>query len=85
MDIEEEILVCAVRYALGRMTYVVSDVCNYIKARAWFLSDQCKRVMINDIEHDLDACRRMGIRCGMDCDERDWLDLLEALKGGTNG
>ena len=30
MEIEESILIYAVRYALGRMSYAVSDVCRYV-------------------------------------------------------
>ena len=84
MSIEEEILVCAVRYALGRMSYVVGDVCGYVKSKKETLSEHCKDVLIKDIEKDLDTCHRLGIPCGMECDDRDWSELLEVLKGGSH-
>ena len=30
MTSEEQIIICAVRYALGRMSYIVGVVCDYV-------------------------------------------------------
>ena len=80
MSIEEEILVCAVRYALGRMTYVVSDVCRYVEGKKDSLSESCKDIIIRDIEEELERYHELGQTCGMECDERDWALLLNVLK-----
>lgn len=81
MSIEEEILVCAVRYALGRMSYVVGDVCKYIANKKDSLSEHCKAIIARDIEEEIERHHRSGYTCGMECDEKDWLQLLEVLKG----
>jgi hypothetical protein len=78
---EEAIVIYATRYALGRKSYCVEDVCEYITARKNELSDSCKRVLIKDIEADIKLYHRLGMTCGMPCDEESWLKLLEVLKG----
>lgn len=80
MSIEEEILVCAVRYALGRMTYIVSDVCRYVKSKKDSLSEHCRSIIIRDIEEAIGRYNDLGRTCGMECDEKEWRELLEALK-----
>lgn len=81
MSIEEEILVCAVRYALGRMTYIVSDVCRYVKSKKDSLSEHCRSIIIRDIEERIEWFHSLDRTCGMECDEKEWLQLLEVLKG----
>lgn len=81
MTIEEEILICAVRYALGRMSYVVGDVCKYVASKKDTLSKPCKNVIIKDIEDEIEMYHRLGRTCGMVSDELDWLELLDVLKG----
>jgi hypothetical protein len=77
---EEQILICAVRYALGRMSYIVKDVCDYVKLKANELSEECKSIMIHDIYDDISYHHRIGRTVGFECDEREWIDLLELLK-----
>ena len=38
---DEQILICAVRYALGRMSYIVGDVARYVESKRNTLSSQC--------------------------------------------
>mgnify|MGYP007037124684 CR=1 FL=1 len=77
---DEHILICAVRYALGRMSYMVDMVCEYITNKLPELSDSCIRVIIYDIEEDIKMYHNIGRTCGMKCDERTWLKLLERLR-----
>ena len=81
MTPEEQILICAVRYALGRRTYIVEDVCRYVKNQKDTLSDQCKNIIINDIEDDVEMYHRVCRTCGDDIDEKEWCGLLRVLKG----
>lgn len=83
MSNEEQILICAVRYALGRMSYVVGDVCNYVALKQPELSRNCISIIIRDIEEELKRYHDVGQTLGMECDERTWLRLLEKLKGGV--
>jgi len=81
MSDEELILICAVRYALGRMSYMVGVVCDYVASKIDVLSENCKKIIIRDIEEEIERYHLIGRTCGMECDEKDWLNLLTRLKG----
>lgn len=70
----EHMLISALRYALGRRTYMVSLTAEYIAGEIPKLSDQCKAVMIKDIE------QREMYGYGDECDKAEWMWLLEQLK-----
>lgn len=70
----EHMLISAMRYALGGRTYIVELTCEYIENELPKLSDQCKAIMIEDIERH----RLFGY--GDECDKEDWMQLLEKLK-----
>ena len=81
MSNEEQILICAVRYALGRMSYIVGVVAEYVAVKQPELSKECINIIIRDIEEELKRYHDVGQTLGMECDERTWLRLLERLKG----
>lgn len=70
----EQMLVSAVRYALGRRTYIVSVTVDYMLPILPMLSDWCLEIM----ERDLDDAFRMyertkgQIGLGDSCDAEDW-------------
>lgn len=68
---------CAVRYALGRKTYSVSIVTEFILTHMEQLDTRTKTTMIRDIEmqkaFSADAY-------GDECDKELWSNLLECLK-----
>lgn len=66
------ILVSAERYALGRMSYIVSWTYEVIKRNLHLITEQDKKVMIEDIE----KCKNYG----HDIDKTCWSELLEVLK-----
>lgn len=68
----EHMLISALRYALGRRTYIVELTCKYIEQQIPMLSDQCKAIMIDVIEQQE--------QLGNECDREDWMQLLERLK-----
>lgn len=68
-------LLCAVRYALGRRTYIVDWTCSFIIKNAHLLTERDKKVIIRDIKEQ----ERFGY--GDKCDEKDWLKLLKFLEG----
>lgn len=74
------ILVSAERYALGRRTYIVQWICEFIRNNLNLLTEKDKQVMIRDLENP--------ISYGDECDKIEWLNLLEILKedlrGGNN-
>jgi len=73
-SIEFELLVnCAVRYALGRRTYVVSEICNFLIERKKDLSINCIKTILSDIKNQID------LSLGDRCDEKEWMNLLNTL------
>ena len=81
MSIEELMLISAVRYALGRQSYIVGATCEYVASIVDKLSQNCVNILIRDIEDEIKRYHGIGRTCGMECDERDWLNLLEVLRG----
>lgn len=69
----EHIVISAVRYALGRMTYIVSLTVNYVlkDIEEKKLSNECLRIICRDI---LEAKN-----LGMDCDRKEWQKLFNKL------
>lgn len=70
----EHMIVSAVRYTLGRMTYIVELTVNYIleEIENDKLSDRCLDVIRQDIKEAKDY--------GMDCDKEQWLKLLNRIE-----
>lgn len=77
---DESILICAVRYALGRMSYIVGEVANYVFFKRKTLSVECINIIIRDIEEEMERYNASGQKLGMHCDEKIWRALLAALK-----
>lgn len=70
----ENILISAVRYALGRMTYIVELTVNYVlqEIEDNKLSDRCLNVIREDIAN--------AENYGMECDKKDWIKLLNRIE-----
>jgi len=84
MTPEEQMLICAVRYSLGRMSYIVDVTCEFVASIKEKLSPNCINIIIRDIEETMEMYHRSGNLCGMECDEKDWYRLLEVLKEGDS-
>lgn len=78
---DEHILICAVRYALGRMSYIVEEVAQYVFFKRKTMSKECIDIIIRDIEEEMERYHLVGETLGMECDERTWKNLLKVLKG----
>ena len=65
----------AVRYALGRRTYAVSDVCRTLTIRRDCLRPKTRAAIVADIDRAA-ATNAMGD----DMDARQWQALREALR-----
>lgn len=70
----EHIVISAVRYALGRCTYIVELTVNYVlqEIEDDKLSDRCLYVIREDISN--------AKNYGMDCDKKDWIKLLHKIE-----
>ena len=71
----QQFIIYAERYAIGRMTYVPSEVNQIIRKYLPRISSNTLSVLIQDIE--LEADRDM---LGMDFDKKMWLALLDTLR-----
>lgn len=80
MTAEEQILICAVKYALGRQSYIVGVVADYVNSIKEQISDLCRAVIIRDIQEEVEFYHKIGTLCGTECYERTWQNLLDALK-----
>lgn len=83
------IIMCAFRYALMRCSYVVGDVCDYIKEHVDLLSDPQISSMIGEINqyaYTYDTFDRDSVNVYLDAwmDLRDWLieKLHQRIIGG---
>lgn len=70
----EHIVISAVRYALGRMTYIVEFTVNYV-IRA-INNNQVSERCLKIIENDIRSCKDYG----MYCDKQQWLKLLNKIE-----
>lgn len=70
----EHIVISAVRYAIGRMTYMVELTVKYVMQQIEDdkLSDQCLGIIRNDIKNAKDY--------GMECDKEQWIKLLKKIE-----
>lgn len=87
-DLMEQMIISAERYALGRMTYIVSDTVGFILPLVPSLTTQTLRALEMDFqrvesenERRSDDFAGMGFDVwGMDYDKKRWFDLWEAIK-----
>lgn len=70
---ESVVIISSIRYMLGRSSYGVGCVCNYVKSRKKDLSDSNKAIIEIDILDAIVACENMPYK-------QDWLDLIEYIK-----
>ena len=72
-DLEESVLFCAFRYALGRQTYVVSELTQAI-THAWVKLPSQKRAMFKREIREAEKAGRLG---NASIDAPSWLAILE--------
>ena len=73
----ETILLCAVRYVIGRQTYIPSLVIDYITPLLPYLSENTLRLIANEItEHDTYE----GSLGDEKIDKPYWIDFLQRIE-----
>lgn len=75
-----EMMVSAVRYALGRRNYIVSDTVSYIKHVLPYLTRNDIHVIYTDIVE-----AESEDRLGDDCDVHNWLFLKKCIEDYVTG
>lgn len=66
------LVVCAVRYCLGRRTYMPELVCNYVRPLLPYLDERT----IGCVERDVRECKDYG----MDCNCKIWTSFLAEIR-----
>jgi hypothetical protein len=74
------LLVCSVRYALGRLSYITSTIAEMVERRWSILSENDRQVILRDIKEALADTEKAGRKLGMDMDDRMWRSLLLKLE-----
>lgn len=82
VTIDEQMLVSAVRYALGRSTYITADTSDSVRGAWPHLSDNARGNIIRDVEREMNDADAAGRPLGMDVDHRVWVSLLDDMKSG---
>jgi hypothetical protein len=77
ITVDAGMLLCAFRYALGRRTYVVSEVTDWLKIH-WDAMAPWHKQIHDDITHAIEH----GI-AGDDCDVKSWREILELPRRGA--
>ena len=73
----QDIVICALRYAIGRKTYITEEVCSYIREHPELIDARVKTVMLRDLE-DLDKYyKKTDIDYTTFNLFRHWLERLE--------
>ena len=73
--VSKDILIFAMRYALGRMTFAPTIVIENIKSNMLNFTPNEIDIMIKDIEY------QAGFGYGHECDEELWLAFASYLRG----
>lgn len=76
--VERDMLIYAMRYALGRMTFAPSTVIENIKCNINLFNNDELKMLIRDIED------QAGFGYGMECDTQTWLSFREYLENRIN-
>ena len=72
----QDIVICALRYAIGRKTYVTSEVCEFIMKHPNLIDDRVKIIMLRDLE-SLDEYYKTDDIDYLQFDTlRKWLNLI---------
>ena len=76
----QDMIISAVRYALGRKTYITGQTVDYIIKNPALVDKRVKKVLLKDIEEYFRG-RKDGIYIDDDIDYASWQKLYNWLKG----
>lgn len=74
-----DIVICALRYAIGRNTYIVDEICDWVESHPEIIDNRMCGVMMRDVEEQLTYYDRNGVNSITEIDYkrlkefRDWL------------
>lgn len=56
----EDVLLCAFRYAIGRHTYVVGEICDFFEKNCHLISKRMFSVMIHDLDVQIEEYEKFA-------------------------
>lgn len=77
MSDRDFLVVCAVRYCLGRQSYIVGTMTDYLKQNAAKINDADRRTILNDID------RQAQYGYGGKIDKIAWMEARASLLAAT--
>jgi hypothetical protein len=78
----QTLVICSVRYALGRKSYIVEDVCDIVKYNIIRLDKNTAEVILEDIGRKLDDAKKRGGFVGHEADHNRWVELYNKINSG---
>ena len=75
----KDMIISALRYALGRRTYITSETAEFIKRYPELIDERVKSVMLRDLEEYFQ--KRESFKFDDECDFNTWKGLYNWLKG----
>ena len=72
-----DIVISALRYAIGRRTYVTWATCDFIVKNSRMIDRHMKSVMLNDLKHIDDFYDKDSCDYKMFVEFKEWLEELE--------
>ena len=80
IPLPQSMLISAVRYALGRLTYIVPETIEEVEESWPSLSDKTRLVILSDLTEFLARDRWPMSRADLGDVHQPWSDLLDRLK-----
>lgn len=74
------VIICMVRYALHRKTYIISQVTEFVRDNYFHLSMNDRITLKRDIEREIRLASEINRTVGDKCDDDDWHDLLTFIE-----
>ncbi len=73
----QDVVICALRYAIGRKTYVTSEVCEFIMKHPNLINGRVKTVMLRDLENLDELYKKDDIDYAPFNTLREWLNSID--------
>ena len=73
-------LIYSVRYAMGRRSYAVGEVCDWVRAYSKHLMVNQVEQIAREVAEELQKCESQDRHLGMAQDHRDWAHLVAYLR-----
>ena len=78
------LLVCSVRYAMGRQSYMVGLICDLVRKHIGAVDKNTINTISRDISTELERCERSGELLGAQMDHDEWSRLLGDITVDNN-